>query len=72
MSPEKLEVGDVVQIDPKVEIFGGAFMTVTTPKKWGAQGAVHGLGKGQAYYRCEFKDMEKVGKAAWVLDEFQF
>ena len=59
-----LEIGDVVQIDrPQDEVFHGAFMLVTEPKVWGAQGFVHGLGKGRAYYRTTWENMEFVGKA---------
>lgn len=70
MKPTELKSGDVVQIRPDIDdgVFGGALMIVTEPKSWGAQGAVHGLGKGQAYYRCNFKDMEFIGHAAWVIE----
>ena len=68
MEKRELRIGDVIQIRPDIdEIFGGALMIVTEPKSFGAQGAVHGLGKGLAYYRCEFKDMEYVGKAHWEI-----
>lgn len=69
MEKRDLEIGDVVQIRPDIDegVFGGSLMIVTEPKSFGAQGAVHGLGKGQAYYRCNFADMEFVGKAPWVL-----
>lgn len=72
MEPRKLEVGDVVQIDPlHDDVFGACFMQVTEPKSWGAQGFVLVLPgenkpKGQAFYRCKFENMEYVGKAAWV------
>jgi hypothetical protein len=48
MEARKLQVGDVVQIRPDIDegVFGGALMIVAEPKSWGAQGAVHGLGKG--------------------------
>ena len=68
MEKQKLQIGDVVQIDPAYDDrFGGCFMTVTEPKEWGAQGYCAAPGdKGLAYYRCEFKDMEYVGRAVWV------
>lgn len=68
LKQRKLEVGDVVQIDPEFDdVFGGCFMTVTEPKSWGAQGYVKPLKReqGLAYYRCEFENMEFVGKAIW-------
>lgn len=69
MEPRELKVGDVVQIEPKHDdVFGGAFMLVTEPKNWGAQGAVHALKPGSvAYYRCAWAHMEFVGRAPWVL-----
>ncbi len=77
MEKRDLKLGDVVQIDPEHDdVFGGCFMLVTEPKDWGAQGFVHALpgyddkGEttegGRAYYRCEFEDMEYVGRAEWV------
>lgn len=69
MEKRNLVVGDVVQLRPDIDegVFGGAFMLVTEPKSWGAQGAVHGLGKGQAYFRAKWEDMEFVGRAMWGL-----
>ncbi|MCU1496040.1 MAG: hypothetical protein JWO62_3804 [Acidimicrobiaceae bacterium] len=68
MDARELEVGEIVQIDPKVERFGACFMTITEPKPWGAQGYVQNAGgEGQAYYRCKFEHMEPTGgKAVWV------
>lgn len=67
MEKSELEIGDVVQIDPQADpVFGGALMMVTEPKSWGAQGFVHGLDRGSAFYRCKFENMEFVGKASWV------
>lgn len=70
MKKMELSIGDVVQINPKHdEVFGGAFMIVSEPKEWGAQGYCHGLKPGSvAYYRCKFEDMEYVGKAAWETE----
>lgn len=69
MKKTELKVGDVVQIRPDIDegVFGGALMIVTEPKSWGVQGAVHGLGKGMAYYRCQFEDMEFIGHAVWEV-----
>lgn len=71
MDNRTLQAGDVVQIDPEYDpCFGACFMTVTEPKTWGAQGYVQAPGvKGQAYYRCPFKAMEYVGRAAFLLAE---
>ena len=67
---ETLEVGDIVQIDPEHDPrFGGCLMVVTELKSWGVQGHVaipHEGGPQQAYYRCPFENMERVGHAEWV------
>lgn len=65
-----LQVGDVVQIDPKHdETFGGCFMIVTEPKEWGAQGYCSAPGKdGRYYYRCPHSAMDLIGHAAWVQE----
>lgn len=72
MDKRQLEEHDVVQIDPGHDAnFGGCFMTVSEPKSWGATGFVEvpGKEKGEAYYRCEFANMEYVGKAPFVLSK---
>lgn len=67
MEKMDLQKGDVVQIDPTKELFGGCFMTVTEPKPWGAQGYIAVPGKeGLVYFRCAWEHMEFVGKACWV------
>ena len=71
MLPRKLEVGDIVQITPLKDGFGGCFMLVTEPKSWGAQGFIsvpQSLNEqpGRAYLRCSWDQMEYVGKAEWV------
>ena len=69
MNKQELSVCDIVQIDPAHDdTFGGALMVVTEPKEWGAQGYVHGLGQGEAYYRCGWAHMELVGKAIWIAE----
>jgi hypothetical protein len=75
MEPMKLERGDVVQISIDNEpLFAGCFMMVTDPKSWGAQGFISmpkdkSTFPGQAYYRCQWADMEFVGKAHFVPGE---
>lgn len=68
MKPEEgLSVGHIVQIDPEHDKrFGGCFMVATEPKPWGAQGYVEVPGGRQAFYRCEWNDMELVGHATWI------
>lgn len=44
-------------------------MLVTEPKSWGAQGFVQVPGKGQAYYRAKWEEMELIGKAVFVPGE---
>ena len=75
MTEKELNVGDVVQLNPetvKNKMFAGCMMTVTEPKKWGAQGYVQALGEngepgGQAYYRANWDEMELVGVAQWMV-----
>lgn len=67
MEPRELKLGDVVQIDPSGdECFGASFMVVTDLKSWGATGYVTVPGKGPAYYRCEFSQMEFIGEAVFI------
>ncbi len=68
---QKCEPGDIYQIKPEADdVFGGCLMTVTEPKKWGAQGyfMVPGEKGGLAYYRCKYENMLFVGKAAWIFE----
>lgn len=76
MNQQKLEPGDVVQLDPektKNPMFRGCFMTVSEPIAFGAQGYVQGLGEngemgGQAYYRASWEEMsEPIGRAVWTV-----
>jgi hypothetical protein len=70
MQPRDLRPCDVVQIDPaSSKVFGGCLMVVSKPKSWGAQGYVRIPGKGDAYYRCKFEEMEYVGRAIWAHPE---
>ncbi len=65
-----IEAGDVVQIDPAHDDkFGGCFMLVTEVKSWGVQGFVKIPAKGDAYYRCEFSHLHRIGAAEWLPAE---
>jgi hypothetical protein len=71
MEKKKLEIGDIIQINPVYDdVFGGCLMIITEPKEWGAQGYVQIPGKdgGRAFFRCRFEGMEFVGKAEWIRD----
>jgi hypothetical protein len=63
-----IEVNDIVQIVPEHK-WAGSFAIVTEVKKWGVQGYVPIPMEGQAYIRLKFKDIEKVGRAIFVLGE---
>lgn len=73
MEARELKVDDVVQISPELKdcFFPGCFMQISEPKSWGAQGVIL-LPKSRdekplpAYFRCNFTDMEFVGRAPWV------
>ncbi len=64
MEKRELQFGDVVQLNERTRNphFAGAFMAVTEPKPWGAQGFVHGLERGRAYYRATFEEMDFIGR----------
>jgi hypothetical protein len=71
-----IRVGDVVQIDPAFEdkLFAGCFLTVTETKSWGVQGYVlipqsKLQPPGVAYYRVNFSEIIKIGKAEWAIGE---
>jgi hypothetical protein len=73
-----LQVGDIVQINPDKERWGGFFCVVTEPKTWGCQGYLlhHGafdavrINKTNlAYVRLKFEDIEFCGKAFWMCHE---
>lgn len=75
MEKRKLEIGDIVQLNPfncRNKMFAGCLMVVTDPKSFGAQGYVQGLGTdgepaGQAYYRATFEEMELTGGTAFFM-----
>ena len=65
-----VQKGDIVQINPSVETFGGCLAVVTEPKEWGFQGYVQSAGvPGQQYIRLKHGDYEATGGAAvWVAE----
>ena len=69
MSTE-LQAGDIVQVNPNKEMFGGCMVVVTEPKSWGCQGYVQSAGvPGQQYIRLKHEDIEPTGgKAVWIVE----
>ena len=65
-----IEIGDIVQVDPTKDVFGGTMVVVTEIKTWGIQGYVQSAGvDGQQYIRLPFADFEKTGgKAVWMVE----
>ena len=63
------DVGDIVQVDPSKEVFGGCMVVVTEVKSWGIQGYVQSAGvDGQQYIRLNFDDFETTGgRAVWSV-----
>jgi hypothetical protein len=63
-----VKLGDIVQVDPKLEVFGACLVVVTEVKPWGIQGYVQNAGQeGQAYIRLKWDDFEPTGgTAVWV------
>jgi len=71
-----LAIGDIMQIHPRVENWGGLLMCVTEPKSWGAQGFLYMIEimhacryNGIAYVRIEHENLIPVGKLTY-LPEF--
>ena len=64
-----IEIGDIVQVDPSKEVFGGCMVVVTEVKSWGIQGYVQSAGvEGQQYIRLTFEDFESTGgKTIWSV-----
>lgn len=64
-----MNVGDIVQVNPEVEVFGGCMVVVTEIKSWGIQGYVQSAGvPGQQYIRLKTEQIEPTGgKAVWVV-----
>ncbi len=74
MKKRGLEIGDVVQLNPKLPQFGGMLLVVTEPKEWGCQGYLLSTFNfeavrfhGAAYIRTNWEEMEYVGKIVWNL-----
>lgn len=65
-----LQIGDIVQIAPSVEVFGACMLVVTEVKSWGVQGYVQSAGvDGQQYVHVNHADFEATGgKAVWVVE----
>lgn len=73
MEKRELKFGDILQLDPNVEDFGGMLLVVTDPKEWGAQGYLMSAYTfeaykfdGRAFLRVKFEDVEYCGHLAWV------
>lgn len=76
MQKQKLETGDLVQLNPELmgnKAFAACIMIVTDVYEWGAQGYVQTLGEtrdqpgGQAFIRVHWPEMELVGRAEWMV-----
>lgn len=63
-----MNIGDIVQVNPEKETFGGCMVVVTEVKSWGVQGYVQNAGvAGQAYIRLKTGDFEPTGgKTVWI------
>lgn len=75
MLKRELKIGDIVQIKPEHENFGGQLLVVTEPKTWGCQGRLYldleidaCRFEGRAYLRVEWQDMEYVGAVEWFWE----
>ena len=64
-----IEIGDIVQVDPSKEMFGGCMVVVTEVKTWGVQGYVQSAGvDGKQYSRLNFEEVYITGgKAVWSV-----
>lgn len=64
-----IEIGDIVQVDPSKEMFGGCMVVVTEVKTWGVQGYVQSAGvDGKQYIRLNFEEVYITGgKAVWSV-----
>ena len=73
MEKRALVKGELVQVRPTHEAYGGQIVLVDEPKDWGCQGVLfldreyEGLTryKGQAFVRVKFEDIEPVGQIEW-------
>lgn len=72
MEKRDLQEGDLLQLNPHHENFGGMLIVVTEPKSWGCQGYLMASRnfeatryKGRAYLRAKFEEMEYIGRLEW-------
>jgi hypothetical protein len=65
---DRMNIGDIVQVNPDKEMFGACLVVVTEVKSWGIQGYVQNAGvNGQAYIRLKTEDFEYTGgTAVWI------
>lgn len=68
-------IGEVFQIKPGAERFGGMLIVVTEPHSWGIQGYLLSQMnfeatrfKGVAYCRKNWDDLEYVGRLGWMWE----
>jgi hypothetical protein len=78
MGKRELKIGDIVQINPSHENFGGQLLVVTEPKEWGCQGRLYldtlidvCRCDGRAYLRVKWENMEYVGTIEWIYESNQ-
>ena len=66
----KQKPGEVVQVEPSVECFGGCMVVVTEPQAWGIQGYVQSAGvPGQQYIRLRHDQFKTTGgMAVWSVE----
>jgi hypothetical protein len=69
MSATTYTRGEIVQVAPHVETWGGCMVVVTESKSFGIQGYVQSAGvPGQQYIRLKHDDIERTGgMAVWVV-----
>lgn len=67
MTGREIQEGDIVQVSPEREVFGGCMVVVTEVKAWGIQGYVQSAGvPGQQYIRLKTDEFEGTGgRAVW-------
>jgi hypothetical protein len=73
---EKIEVGDIVQIDPASvsgKIYGPQLVVVDKAQPWGIEGYFmfaerRGQPPGRTTLRMRYGDFKRVGRAAWIIE----
>ena len=76
MEKRELKRGELLQINPEHETYGGQLIMCEEPKNWGCQGVLfteheyQGLTryKGRAFIRIKFEEMEPVGFMEWIWE----